>query len=58
MPLSVNVDAGIPCVAMVCRKVASTIGLVTAVCALACSALREQSSSQDKISLSAPVLSR
>ncbi len=54
MPLSVSVEAGIPCVATVSRKVASTIGPVTRWWAVTESANREQSSSQVRISVSGP----
>ncbi len=56
MPLSVNVEAGIPCVATVSRKLVSTIGPVMRGWALTDSSNREQSSSQDRISTSAPAL--
>jgi hypothetical protein len=54
IPLSVSVDAGIPCVATVSRKVASTRAPVTRTWAVTESANREQSSSQVRISVSRP----
>jgi hypothetical protein len=56
VPLSVSVEAGIPYWATVVRNVASTIGPVIRRWAVTESAWRAQSSSQDKISTSAPGL--
>jgi len=57
IPLSVNVEAGQPKRSTVARKVASTIGPVTRWWTVTDSAYREWSSSQDKISTSAPGMS-
>ena len=54
MPLSVSVEAGIPCVATVLSNSVSTIGPVTRWWAVIRRANREQSSSQDKTSVSGP----
>lgn len=49
-----SVEAGIACVATVARNSVSTIVPVTRWCAVIRKAYREQSSSQDKISVSEP----
>ena len=54
MPLSVSVEAGIPCVATAVRNLASTIGPVTWWWAVTVRAYRQWSSSQFRISVSAP----
>jgi hypothetical protein len=54
IPLSVRVEAGIPCSATVSRNAVSTIGPVTRWWAVIRSANREWSSSQVRISLSSP----
>ena len=54
IPLSVNVEAGMPCLAVAARKTASTMGPVTRFQAVTDTAYREWSSSQVKTSVPAP----
>jgi hypothetical protein len=58
MPLSVNVDAGIPALLIAARNSASTMGVVTRRWAVTRIAMRVQSSSQVRISTSVPSASR
>ena len=56
MPLSVSVEAGVPCAATAARNEATTTGPVTREWQVSRSTSREWPSSQPRISVSAPGL--